>query len=229
MSIESGRVEELELAVSEMSQETRKHWNAFYQQGIAPTMPSSFATFCLDRMIHGGRLFELGCGNGRDAAFFALQGFQVSACDQSKAALDGVALKYGSLPGLTLLHRDMADLPSLAPPDRPFYIYSRFSLHAVDGVTATAALAWSYRNLKVGGSLFIEARTIRDPLFGQGLCIGRNEYVNGHYRRFIDSGELRSELSELGFQETFFLEADNLATLGSDNPVLLRIVVEKKE
>src|SRR5262245_8051610 len=74
------------MAPGPMNQESEDaYWNAFYRDRHADLeAPSSFATHVLSKLGAGALLFELGCGNGRDALFFASKGLRVVACDRSQ-------------------------------------------------------------------------------------------------------------------------------------------------
>jgi len=55
--------------------------------------------FLLSGMKQGGRLLELGCGSGRDAAFLVSQGFKVLATDGSAAMVEQVKTLHPQLAG----------------------------------------------------------------------------------------------------------------------------------
>ena len=47
------------------------YWNQYYQNRICSTDPSPFARYVATLVDPGKTLVDLGCGNGRDALFFA--------------------------------------------------------------------------------------------------------------------------------------------------------------
>lgn len=63
--------------------------------------PSPAATFFSDFLkskgVSGGRMVDLGCGNGRNAIFFARSGFEVHAVDKSDEVLKDIDL-HGVMP-----------------------------------------------------------------------------------------------------------------------------------
>jgi len=71
---------------------TRSPWARVYAQTpdeyIWGTRPSSFAREVSGLVQAGGRVLELGCGEGRDSVFFATRGLDVTAIDVSAAGLD---------------------------------------------------------------------------------------------------------------------------------------------
>ena len=68
----------------------RQFWNARYAQGLVyGTEPTSVAPHIAD-IFHTARvrsLLEAGCGSGRDALFYAREGFQVTGIDLSDEAI----------------------------------------------------------------------------------------------------------------------------------------------
>jgi cyclopropane fatty-acyl-phospholipid synthase-like methyltransferase len=59
------------------------YWEKFYKQQNKDLKPSLFAKYVYDTYAKSGQtLIELGCGNGRDAIYFANKGLHVNAIDQ---------------------------------------------------------------------------------------------------------------------------------------------------
>ena len=204
----------------------REHWDSFYAQPHADLAePSPFARDSLSHIAPGSTLFELGCGNGRDALFFARHGIRVIACDQSgvaiqalRAYLDGSNGFFGTPEFVQSRFRALDDRPGLD------VVYSRFTLHAVDASEASDTLRWAHRNLRPGGTLLIEARTVHGDLYGVGEPAGRDAFIHdGHYRRFIRPDELATELLDVGFEINDLTEGRGMALKGADDPVVVRV------
>lgn len=53
-----------------------------------------FRSFLSSRGVRSGALADLGCGKGRNAVFFAREGFEVHAIDRSEGAFNGLE-RYG--------------------------------------------------------------------------------------------------------------------------------------
>lgn len=67
----------------------RSPWAQEYQRRpeyVWGTEPTTFARRLAD-MLPGGRVLDLGCGEGRDAVFFAARGFRVTGVDVSAAGI----------------------------------------------------------------------------------------------------------------------------------------------
>lgn len=209
-----------------------EYWNQFYSHAHHELeAPSSFALHVVEAMAQGQRLFELGCGNGRDALFFASRGLQVTACDRSRVAVETLKAR----PDLgRFRHRpeflvaDFAELDQAfrpGPGEAPDLVYSRFTLHAVPADVQAAALGWSRRALRPGGRLLIEVRSVKGSLYGKGEPVERDAFIHdGHYRRFVRIEELTSELSALGFAIESATEASGVAVYRDDDPVVIRLV-----
>ena len=208
----------------------RDHWDTFYA-AAHPDLeePTSFARFCLHRMAPGSTVFELGCGNGRDALYFARHGLQVIACDQSAVAISAVtarAERAGPFPAQPIfLRTEFRQLGAVDPVD---VVYSRFTLHAVDADEASHALGWAMTALRPGGKLMIEARSVKGSLYGVGTPAGRDAFIaDDHFRRFLRRDEVETELRHLGFEIAESTEGSGLAVHGTDDPVVIRIVAGK--
>ena len=71
----------------------KKYWNDYYRKHDKDTSistHSSFSEFCLSKFFIENNLniVELGCGNGRDAIYFAHHRHNVVAIDQSTSAIN---------------------------------------------------------------------------------------------------------------------------------------------
>jgi adenylylsulfate kinase-like enzyme/SAM-dependent methyltransferase len=195
------------------------HWSNFYANASAPQRASTFALAVAEEIAPADELLEVGCGNGRDAAFFASRGNTVVAIDMSAAAVAACEATH-TVEGLTFVSGDIA---RLAAEEASFdVVYSRFCLHAMTAAEEDEFLARSAELLRTGGRLFIEARSINDPLAREGEVISGTERIAGHYRRFIVADELRAKLKRGGFHIDAFIESAGVAKLGDDDPVVIR-------
>lgn len=202
------------------------YWDRFYERPHPDlAQPSSFARVCVSMLSPDACVFEVGCGNGRDALFMARSGLRVLASDPSHTALDEVRSRmrgerFQHVP--RLIPRPMEGLDDRHAGELDA-VYMRFVLHAVPPEVASTGLRWASRNLGAGRQLFVEARSVRGSLYGKGLPAGRDAFIqDGHYRRFIRLDELRDEIVDIGFRVDNLIEADGLAVHGSDDPVVIR-------
>ena len=93
------------------------------------TTPSGFAKELLALVPRGGRILDLGCGEGRDSVYFASYGFAVTGLEVSGAGLEK-AERLAAERGVTIrwVCRSMLDLPVTGRFD---LIYSCGSIHDV--------------------------------------------------------------------------------------------------
>ncbi len=202
------------------------HWESFYSTSAAPLDPSPFAIHVGDLLPADGglRILEVGCGNGRDAAYLASMGFEVTAVDTSPAAIDLCKATHGA-GDLTFVHGAIAEMD---PGPAAFHIvYSRFVLHAMTLDEEQEFLSAAAKTLQPGGRLFIECRSIRDSLARKGEVLSPTERIHGHYRRFIVPEELSSRIAESGLEVESMIESNGLATFPGEDPVVVRLAARK--
>jgi SAM-dependent methyltransferase len=212
----------------------KDYWSNYYahhgtDKGISTR--SSFAQLCSDQFLVGKifSIVDLGAGNCRDAAHFAQLKHTVYALDQSpsiadvgKESVDIEFRQYLRTEAVDFVSKDYSKLGKIDA------FYSRFTIHSITKEDEITLLPKIYRKLNNGGLLCIEVRTTKDPLYGIGERCGINTFMtDGHKRRFIDSREFREEVSNIGFKELYFIEQDNLSVYKDDNPVLMRIILQK--
>lgn len=201
------------------------HWNQFYANVSVVLEPSDFAVNCAKQLGQGKTILEVGCGNGRDAVYLAHQGHRVTALDPSSSAIDlckethegsGIQFINNKLPERSFEWEQLFDV-----------VYSRFCLHAMTEDEEVETLNAAFKVLTANGDFFIECRSINDPLARKGEVISPTERIFGHYRRFIISDELQKRLVSAGFVIKDIQESNNVAVLGDDNPVVLRVHATK--
>ncbi len=74
----------------------------------------------------------------------------------------------------------------------------------------------------------IEARTIHDKIYGLGDKVEENAYIyNNHYRRFIDPEKIVDKLIKTGFKVLYNQEKDGFSKTETDDPILLRLILQK--
>ena len=201
------------------------HWSSYYSSGAAPSEASQFAVAVNEKIKSGSKLLEIGCGNGRDASFFAHEGHTVVALDPSAGAIDvcrendksGVIdYRHGNLPGILKTFHGNFDV-----------IYSRFVIHAMPLVEEIRTIDAAAKVTSLGGMIFIECRSINDQLAREGEVISPTERIAGHYRRFIVKEELESRLAAAGFKIIDSVESKGLAVFGDNDPMIIRVRAER--
>ena len=71
--------------------------------------------------------------------------------------------------------------------------------------------------------MFIECRSINDPLSSEGEILSHTERVDGHYRRFIILEELKQRLMGVGFEIAETIESKGLAKFEKEDPIVIRV------
>ncbi len=224
-------VEELERAlypnIVETTVDNTVYWNQYYKNGVCTQEPSPFARYVATLVEPGKRMVELGCGNGRDAVFFAAQGLHITALDMSQEAI--AQLQSRNISNTEFLCGDFVN-SSVHQAESYDYAYSRFTIHSINRNQEQVLLNNLFRGLRIGGKLFIEVRGVNDPLFGKGKQVERNAFFyDNHYRRFIVLDELAEALERRGFRVEYAQERTGFAPYGNDDPPVIRIVAAKPD
>lgn len=204
----------------------KKYWSEFYFNNNELTKkPSLFAQYLVENSVinEGDVLFEIGCGNGRDSIFFAQNNIDVTAVDQCDKNISFLNEQHNNI---SFISDDFTNLSNLE--SKVNVVYSRFTLHSINDEGEQRTLNWVYNNLKKDGILCVEARTLKDPIFGKGIDKGNNIwFYNNHHRRFIDALSFKNKLVEMGFEIKLFEENNGFAKHKDDDPVVLRAIMKK--
>ncbi|GAB7140892.1 class I SAM-dependent methyltransferase [Deferribacterales bacterium RsTz2092] len=214
MSNESGRIDDLSF------------WEAYYAEYTEPFAPSLFAKYILEHFAkQGSTLIELGCGNGRDAVFFADNGIKVTAIDQCAGEIEYLNKHLQN----EFLKFYCTDFTSLSVEHRFDVVYSRFTLHSVAEEQEDEVIKWSFDCLNAGGYLCIEARGLNNELYKKGEPVAdkHNTYIyEGHSRRFIDLAKMKEKLNNIGFEVVFAQEQKGFAPHNGEDETFMRLIAK---
>jgi cyclopropane fatty-acyl-phospholipid synthase-like methyltransferase len=206
----------------------KQYWDNFYRNHSNRSdiiECSTFATFCVENFLNEKTktIVDLGCGNARDAKYFANEHI-VYALDQS---IDQKIVDSNKSSQLNFIEQDFVhDEYNFS--NNVDVFYSRFTIHSITKDEQDSLLSKVYRHLNTGGIFCIEVRTTKDSKFGLGKHICDTTYFNdNHTRRFIDSQDFLNKVLLLGFKVRYFNEQNNLSVYKDDNPVLMRVILEK--
>lgn len=205
----------------------KNYWAQYYKNGVAPEEPSGFAQYIMEQYASEHEsLVELGCGNGRDARFFARKGLSVVAFDQCAPENDERADASGS--NLVYATGDFTDLSDVT--DSYDLVYSRFTLHSVSAEGQARTLAWSARNLMPGGRLCIETRGQKNELYKKGKVVSGEQDAfihNDHYRRFVDFDKFVNEIESNELTVVEASEQTGYAPFQDTDYHFIRVIAEK--
>ncbi|MET7980335.1 class I SAM-dependent methyltransferase [Streptomyces mirabilis] len=178
----------------------RAHWQATYAQhpqmyGMEPSDPARHAADVF-REAGAHTVLELGAGHGRDAVFFAREGFTVHATDFSATALDqfkAAALESGVADRVTTTVHDVRD-PLPLPDASVDAVFAHMLLcMALSTAQIRTAMDEIARVMRLGGFFVFTVRHIGDAHYRTGICHGDNIYEHGGFAvHFFDEALLHS-------------------------------------
>ncbi len=202
----------------------RRYWEEFYERSAdrVPAEPSGFARWVGALEEPPGPLVDIGTGTGRDALWFARQGFRTFGCDYSYAAIEyaaahaadeGLAAQFAQVDvydeaQLSLYAKQLCD------EEHPTVLYARFFVHALeeDGRDNLWRMCAETLNER-GGQLYTEFR----------IQPTHHEFGE-HYRLFVRPEAVVVELEAAGFGISYSEEAHGLAVHKREDPLVARIV-----
>jgi tellurite methyltransferase len=202
----------------------KKYWNKFYDQKLAPEIPSQFCAFFLQEANPNIKVIEFGSGNGRDSRFMARMGFKVLGIDASEQGVKTASDK--ALPGNQYIEMNAANLDlklikNFIENDNAVYIYSRFFQHSLTEVEENSMLS-SIAKLEVPNiKMFFEFRNDKDEK-------NMKVYVD-HYRRFQSEESFIKKLRGYGFSVIYSISGKGFSKYKEEDPEITRVISVKSE
>jgi len=209
-----------------------RHWHDFYKSPEAarvPKEPSLFAHWVGERLQrdHGGtgHVLDLGAGTGRDSAWFAEQGYRVTAYDFTLVGLKQTA-KLRKARGVEVPSRffNLEDLRTvlvlgarLAHRDGVRHVYARGLLDTLSPNGRANLYRFASMVQRRGGETYLEFRSPRSRS-------ERTEF-RGHRRAYVDPDVVVAEVQSRGGTVVHREEGRDLAPFGKENPFMCRLVV----
>ena len=206
----------------------KNYWKNIYSKQSEGEQPSLFAIHIAETIgVENKTLIELGCGNGRDAIFFANANAQVTAVDQCDNIIELLNHRFQKVDNLLF---KCADFTCLDDVEKYDLVYSRFTLHSISKEQEKNVVNWAYRNLKPNGKLCIEVRGQKNEIYQVGIPVeGEPDafILNDHYRRFIHFETFCNELGCLGFGIDFAKEQKGFAPYNGTDETYIRIIASR--
>lgn len=203
-----------------------EYWNNYYQENRDIKHPSLFAQEIEPLLGKSKNILELGCGNGRDSLYFAKKGLNVTAIDASDGVIQKLKMENDE-DNICFICDDFVSSSAIYSGQYD-YVYSRFTLHAINREQEIEVLNNVHKVLKDGGYFFIEVRSVNDELYGCGKEVAPDSYIfDGHFRRFIRMEELIEELKRVGFTIVSALEKRGFAPYRDSDPPIIRIIARR--
>ena len=201
------------------------YWDSYYarQRPLKAQIPSQFCVFVAGELHQPYRVFDVGCGGGRDSIFFATQGHEVTGIDGSESAIavceraaDDAGVRASFIRARV---SEFQSVPSLPNGDLPSLVYARFFLHAITDEEETEFLALARRLGEQAGLLAVEFRTSRDAELAK--------VTDAHYRRFVDPLQFMSRATSVGFTTRYFVEGFGYAKYKQDDAHVARFIFDR--
>ena len=209
-----------------------RFWGDFYKSPDAdrvPFEPSLFAQWTESRLRERGGeqnlVLDVGAGNGRDAAYFALQGHRVHALEYTTLGLKATRARRRKA-GAKVARRwlNLEDVRSVllngaqyahAPGGRE--VYARGLLDTL-GPTGRDNF-WRFASMvqRRGGETFVEFRMPRSR--------GEEKFFGKHPRTFVRPRTVVREIKAHGGRVVHREKGRGLAPLGNEDPYICRLVV----
>ena len=213
----------------------KNYWEKYYTSHSGTEDCSGFAKFIVEQYneLKGGIIVDVGCGNGRDTFHFLKSGIKAIGVDQSLLAVEKNNAKSLSFLSRNICNVDYDNLTNESlgynwqwtEEEVNFSIYMRFVLHALN-YEEENQLFETFKKSKNLKYLFIETRSTKDKIYGEGDEVGKHEYITSHYRRFIDPKDLKAKL-EHNFKILYFEESCGLSRTEEEDPCLIRVIAKK--
>lgn len=187
---------------SDLGRAQQEHWQSVYQSaphmyGDQPSEPCRSAVE-LFRAEQAREVLELGAGHGRDALFFAEQGFRVHAADFSYTGIEQLrrrAEREGVAENVTTLVHDVRD-PVPLPDAGVDAVFAHMLLCMALSTGEIHALVREVgRVLRPGGAFVYTARHTGDDHFGSGTAHGDGIYEQSGFAVHFFDDELVSSLA----------------------------------
>jgi SAM-dependent methyltransferase len=209
------------------------YWSSYYGKQEGPMLPSQFAVFIANELATGDLpranvVYDIGCGNGRDAMFFQQLGYHVRGLDGSEEAIAACKLRQAQAKGLlsspatglfvTAQADSAAAWQDLSQGNEgPVIVYSRFFFHAIDEETQLAVLGEVAKVLRCrGGAFCAEFRTPEDR--------DAMKETPAHYRRFIDPVEFAAQVKAVGLTPIWQADGRGMAKHRRDDACVARLI-----
>ncbi len=193
-------------------------WNKVYSEDTTffGDGPSEFAKKCYEYFIQNRvkKILDLGCGQGRDAVFFSLNGLEIYAVDSSIVAIESIR-KFNEKNNQSINAKYMNAKQGL-PFDNNYFdaIYSHmfynmnFTNNELDFLFQE-----SNRVLKTKGLLCFSVRSDKDELFRRGFKIDKDEdiyEIHGFQIRFFSIEQIKSLVLSFQFKMDKIVQADEV-------------------
>lgn len=213
------------------SEDYLNFWNNLYSKqnyfGSGPTKLAKLAESTLNGI--SAKILEVGCGQGRDALYFAQLGYDVDAFDISKNAIDFINKINNDL-GLDNLNAITHDIQNRFPykPESFDFVYSNltlqfFELQKLDDIFNNIS-----NTLKKDSLFLFSTKKEGDKYYNFGKKINDYAFENkGIIRYFYPYTELKNLLSK--YFDIITFDSDEHVNLDNTTSVWWKILLKKSK
>jgi len=212
----------------------KKYWDNYYGQKKAVHFPSPFAEYCVKRgLVKNAVVLDIGCGNGRDSFYFVENYAQyVVGMDQSDVAISNNIkntnnLKDAHKNNIEFAVHNFVD-PSSYTKINPDLYYSRFTFHAITHEEQLEFISMLNSTMKHGSICAIEARTVSDKIYQDGVKTGDNTNFTDHHRCFSVPNNVIKDVIRHDFEIIYFEESTEFAKFKDEEPSVMRLIFRKR-
>lgn len=149
-------------------------------------------------------VLDLGAGKGRDTAYFASAGYEVTALDISESALEYI--KEQNL----CIQTVCANIADYTLPKKSYdLVFANLSLHYFDDTKTQDIFKKIEKSLTKNGLFCLACKSTDDFEYGKGVEIAENVFEYGHIRHFFSIEYTDKILQKCGF-EVLMLEKHDI-------------------
>ena len=206
-----------------MKNRNLEYLNKFYKR-FKIQQQSKFALFVYKKLIKLKKKFnmiDVGCGNGRDTIFFIKKKIDIIGLDQSN-----VIKKNKNFFKKNFVKKNICS-KNLNFKKKFDVLYARFFVHAINVTEQENFFKNVKKIIKKKGLIFLEFRTIKDPLINKGFKISKYERYDDHYRRFIDPKEFKNKMRKMSYRIIYFKTSNKYAVYQNQRPHICRVILKK--
>ncbi|SNU02581.1 Methyltransferase domain-containing protein [Ruaniaceae bacterium KH17] len=215
---------------------TRVAKESFFPRALAPSInwheywlsnrfeaPSSFATYLAALNLSPARIIDLGCGDGRDVAFFVREGARVVGIDRAPTAIESARGRRLDSTFARFTIADLSDphtlstLVSEIPADEVTLFYARQLLDSMDASNSERLIASTAGSMSPGDYIALEFHGLNDTTFTEHELLSCG-------RRLVDVDVVRELLASQGIAIIDDQESDSWEKRGKSGGNLHRLI-----
>jgi len=226
-----------------LSNINKNFWVDYYNNTTHDIKNNSlFSSFVYDNYIHKYnkdnvylKIADIGSGNCRDSVFFSKKGNMCYAIDINSVDINvtDINANNSDTPIIKIIKEDAEEILKNNKLQTLFdIIYMRWFLHAIPYINSQNIFKYAINNLKPGGLICIEVRSLNDlELIKNSKYNDNDKSYETTHKRWLYSEEMITKIAIDNDCEVVYCKEDyfspNINT-ETANPLLIRIICKKK-